>query len=129
MLEDLQGRLCTWSWLFAIPVHNWDLLVDGAFITAGKALAHSVLHGGQGFIGMSPAVVAYIETHDLDKALISTCIEDVPDIDVRETISLILKSTKDQLPNLRIQNPAVVQWSTFKRATDIRLYRRSYFSK
>ncbi|XP_068728065.1 uncharacterized protein [Montipora capricornis] len=91
-----------------IPVHNWDLLDDGAFITAGKAVAHSVLHGGQGFIWMSPAVVAYIETHDLDKALISTCIEDVPDIDFRETISLILTSTKDQLPNLRIQNPAVL---------------------
>ena len=43
-----------------LPVHNWDLLDDGAFIIDGKVVAHSVLHGGQGFIGMPFAVVTYM---------------------------------------------------------------------
>ena len=91
-----------------IPVHNWDLLDDGAFITAGKVVAHSILHGGQGFVGMSPAVVTYIETLDLDKTLINTTIEDIPDVDVRETISSILMSSKEELAKLIIENSAVL---------------------
>ena len=91
-----------------IPVHNWDLLDDGAFITAGKVVAHSILHGGQGFVGMSPAVLTYIETLDLDKTLINTTIEDIPDVDVRETISSILMSSKEELPKLIIENSAVL---------------------
>ena len=47
-------------------------------------IAHSFLHGGFPFVGMSKAVIAYIITSSVDEALPYLTIEDVPDFTVRE---------------------------------------------
>ena len=39
-----------------IPVHKWGLLDDGAFITAGKVVAHSILHGASAICSLSVPV-------------------------------------------------------------------------
>lgn len=40
-----------------VPLYNVDAISEGCFTMAGKLLAWSVLHNGEGLVGLAPAVV------------------------------------------------------------------------
>ena len=72
-----------------IPVHNPVMRQTGAYRAAGKILGHSILHGGPGLFGLSPAIKHYfsfkdlasfpppLEMDDLSDYLLRQCIEQV----------------------------------------------------
>lgn len=69
-----------------VPLYGVDAISEGLFEIAGKIVAHSVLHGCDGFVGLSPAVVKYIETGSVTKAEQLVTTEDLPDIELRNII-------------------------------------------
>ena len=83
-----------------VPVHDWDLLEDGNFFLVGKMLAHSLIHGGCGFVGMSQGIVKYIETEDVDIAAASITIEDIPDVEVQSLAGKVIESSDDDISKL-----------------------------
>ncbi|KAE8280157.1 hypothetical protein D5F01_LYC22299 [Larimichthys crocea] len=65
-----------------------SLLVDSdLFQMAGRMLGHCFLHGGPGFVGMSQAILHVLLGGSPDVATVT--IKDCPDIDIRETITLL----------------------------------------
>lgn len=45
-----------------LPIHGQALRLTGAFKALGKMIGHSILHGGPGLHGLSPAVKYYLST-------------------------------------------------------------------
>lgn len=74
-----------------VPLYGVDAISEGLFEIAGKMVAHSVLHGCDGFVGLSPAVVKYIETGSVTKAEQLVTTEDLPDIELRNIIESKLR--------------------------------------
>lgn len=66
-----------------VQLYGVDAISEGLFEIAGKIVAHSVLHGCDGFVGLSPAVVRYIETGSVTKAEQFVTTEDLPDIELK----------------------------------------------
>lgn len=71
-----------------IPVHSVDALSSGCFYIAGQMIAHSVLHGGVGIVGMSKAVSRYIasEGNDAEQASPFLSLADIPDLNTRNVL-------------------------------------------
>lgn len=65
-----------------IPIYGVDAVASGCFEMVGKLVAHSVLHDGPGFIGLSPAVVEYLTTGSFEAAKEVVTTSDLLDIDV-----------------------------------------------
>ena len=62
---------------------NMDAISSGCFKMVGKLLAHSVLHGGAGLPGLSPAVTKYLVSGSVTDAADLVTVDDIPDIDLR----------------------------------------------
>ena len=45
-----------------LPIHDQALRLTGAFKALGKMIGHSILHGGPGLHGLSPAAKHYLST-------------------------------------------------------------------
>ena len=43
-----------------VPVYGADVLSGGCFQMVGKLLAHSILHGGEGLVGLAPPITNYL---------------------------------------------------------------------
>lgn len=71
-----------------IPVHSVDALSSGCYYIAGQMIAHSVLHGGVGIVGMSKAVSRYIasEGSDAEQASTFLSLADIPDLGTRNVL-------------------------------------------
>jgi hypothetical protein len=72
-----------------VPIHCSSSLDSGLFHLFGKVLAHSILHGGMGFVGMgcvgmAPAVAKFIATRSIDEAATLVCLDDIPDLEYRD---------------------------------------------
>ena len=74
-----------------VPIHCSSSLDSGRFHLFGKILAHSILQGGIGFIGMAPAVAKYIATKSIDEAATLVSIEDIPDLEYRDYAQKVLR--------------------------------------
>lgn len=77
-----------------LPVHNQSLRATGMFKALGKMLGHSILHGGPGLHGVSPAVKCYMAT---DRSAVETqslplTLEDVPDLELRNMIATVINA-------------------------------------
>lgn len=76
-----------------VPLCGVDALSTGCFQMTGKLLAHSVLHGGCGFLGVAPAVVKYLETGSVEESRTLATVADLPDVELRtlleENVSLL----------------------------------------
>ena len=77
-----------------VPVHNQSLRLTGMFKALGKMLGHSILHGGPGLHGVSPAVKCYMAT---DRSAAETqslrlTLEDVPDLELRNMIATVINA-------------------------------------
>ncbi len=72
-----------------LPIHDQSLRLTGTFKALGRMLGHSILHGGPGLHGLSPAAVHYLTTEN-ELALEQpppVTLNDVPDIELRGLIS------------------------------------------
>ncbi|XP_041864722.1 uncharacterized protein LOC121654576 [Melanotaenia boesemani] len=59
---------------------------------AGRILGHNFIHGGSGFPGLSLAVVTLLTGGETETAAAALTLEDVADLDHRETIGLLKKA-------------------------------------
>ena len=68
-----------------VPVHDQSLRLTGAFKTMGRMIGNSVLHGGPGMFGLSPAVKHYLSTKEDESNMQPppTTIEDIPEMELR----------------------------------------------
>lgn len=67
------------------------------FEMAGRIIGHNFIHGGSGLPGLSLAIVTLLTGGDIDTAVAGLTIEDVADIDHRETIALVSNTVKGLL--------------------------------
>lgn len=72
-----------------VPSAAAVLRESNLFEMAGRMIGHSFLHGGFGFSGLSLPVVTLLTGGSTDTAASALTLEDCPDIDYRETISLL----------------------------------------
>lgn len=69
-----------------LPVHNQSLRLTGTFKALGRIIGHSILHGGPGLYGLSPAVI-HVLTSDSESCHPPPIVpEDIADIDLRNMI-------------------------------------------
>lgn len=66
-----------------IPLSGGYSVTEGYFEMVGKFIAWSVLHGGDGLVGLSRAVVEYLSTGSIEKASKKVHIKDLYDIELR----------------------------------------------
>lgn len=69
-----------------VPVCGVDPIVSGCYEVAGKVIAHSILHDGPGFVGLSPAVVKFLSTGSVDEAKSVVSCEDLLDLDLKKLL-------------------------------------------
>lgn len=70
-----------------IPSTSQVLLQSDLFVMAGRIIGHSFLHGGPSLAGVSSAIIHVLLGGSPQTAAIT--IEDVVDIDIRETIQMV----------------------------------------
>ncbi|XP_015749579.1 PREDICTED: uncharacterized protein LOC107329406 isoform X2 [Acropora digitifera] len=90
-----------------LPVHCFSYLDSGLFYVFGKVVAHSILPGGTGSPGLSPAMGRFIASGDVDSTSSLVSAEDIPDTDYKDVIEKILGAkTADDIQQLS-SNPLV----------------------
>jgi hypothetical protein len=72
-----------------VPLYNVDAISEGCFTMAGRLLAWSVLHGGEGLVGLAPAVIEYLSTGSVPKAASKVTIDDVCDLELKDIIEKV----------------------------------------
>lgn len=72
-----------------VPVHSEEYIASNYFKYAGKLIAHSVLHAGFGLRGLSRAISEYLVTEDLNSCLPYLSEEDIPDLEIRESLKQV----------------------------------------
>lgn len=66
-----------------IPFFGVDAVSSGCFQVAGKLLAQSLKHDGPGLVGLSPAVVKYLNTGSLEEAATLVTMDDLTDLELK----------------------------------------------
>ncbi|XP_068731710.1 uncharacterized protein [Montipora capricornis] len=66
-----------------IPFYGVDAVSSGCFQVAGKLVAHSLKNDGPGFVGLSPAVVKYLNTGSLEEAAVFVTMDDLTDLELK----------------------------------------------
>lgn len=72
-----------------VPSASAVLLESDLYIMAGRSIGHSFLHGGPTLSGLSQAVISVITGGTKETAASHLTLEDGPDLDHQETISLV----------------------------------------
>lgn len=70
-----------------VPSSSAFLVESDLFLMAGRMIGHCFLHGGPALTGLSPAIVHILCGGTVETAIIQ--INDCPDIDLREKITLV----------------------------------------
>ena len=70
-----------------LPLHDQSLRLMGSFKAVGHIIGHSILHGGPGLAGLSPAVKHFLSTHESSHEPPPIVLEDIADISLREMIT------------------------------------------
>ena len=73
-----------------LPIHRSSYLDSGLYYVFGKVVAHSILHGGTGFPGLSPAMARFITDGEPDLASAFVSVEDIPDLEYKDIIEQVL---------------------------------------
>lgn len=76
-----------------LPIHNQLLQQMGVYTCIGKMIGHSILHGGPGFYGISQVAKHYWTHDDVQKNPPPMVIQDIPDLNLRETIEEVCTAT------------------------------------
>jgi hypothetical protein len=73
-----------------IPAHDMILLNQNIFYATGLLMAHSFVHTGVAFFGLSPVIVQYLCTENLtEDTIYEVSVEDLSSIEVREAIRMV----------------------------------------
>ncbi|KAJ7377519.1 hypothetical protein OS493_028502 [Desmophyllum pertusum] len=75
-----------------LPIHRTSYLNSGLFYVFGKVVAHSILHGGAGFPGLSPAMARFIADGEPDSASSLVSVDDIPDLKYKDIIEKMLEA-------------------------------------
>jgi hypothetical protein len=75
-----------------LPVVNNLMKQAGLYLTVGKMLAHSILHGGPPYYGLSPAVIHYWKVDDMERDPLPLSLDDIPDYELRTVLQEVLGS-------------------------------------
>lgn len=75
-----------------LPIHSTDALESSLFYYAGRMIAHSFLHSGFPFVGMSEAVTTYIVSSSIDESLPYLTVKDIPDLTIRQIMEEVIIS-------------------------------------
>uniref|UniRef100_A0A0F8BL25 G2/M phase-specific E3 ubiquitin-protein ligase n=1 Tax=Larimichthys crocea TaxID=215358 RepID=A0A0F8BL25_LARCR len=78
------------------------ILESDLFAMAGRMVGHSSIHGGPSLSGLSPAVLDALTRGTKDIVTSKLCLEDCPEIEVRDTISLLLKEEWTEAESVRV---------------------------
>lgn len=70
-----------------LPIHDQSLRLIGTFKAIGRMIGHSILHGGPGLTGLSPAAIHYLTTEREGQQPPPLAIEDIADIELRQLIT------------------------------------------
>lgn len=73
-----------------LPVVNNLMKQAGLYLTVGKMLAHSILHGGPPYYGLSPAIIHYWKVDDVEQDPLPLCLDDIPDYELRTALQEVL---------------------------------------
>ncbi|XP_051552131.1 uncharacterized protein LOC127439882 [Myxocyprinus asiaticus] len=87
-----------------VPSSSRFLVESDLFVMAGKMLGHSFIHGGPSLSGLSPAFVHVLVGGNPDTATIQ--LNDIPDLDIRDTIQLLEGESKFSEEKSRVQKLA-----------------------
>ncbi|KAI7809630.1 hypothetical protein IRJ41_013314 [Triplophysa rosa] len=79
-----------------VPSASAVLRDSNLFQMAGRMIGHSFLHGGPCLSGLSVPVVILLTAGTIDSAALALTLQDCPDMDHRETISLLNKADLDE---------------------------------
>lgn len=69
-----------------IPFYGVDAVASGCFETAGKVVAHSILHDGPGFVGLASCLREYLTTGCVDEAKGLISLDDLTDLDLKHIL-------------------------------------------
>ena len=69
-----------------LPVHDQSLRLTGTFKALGRIIGHSILHGGPGLYGLSPAIEHVLSSDEESEEPPPLVQEDIADIDLRQMI-------------------------------------------
>lgn len=76
-----------------VPVYGADVLSSGCFQMVGKLLAHSILHGGDGLVGLAPPIKEYMVSGSVEEAGKLVTPSDLPDVDLRMLLEEKVKTS------------------------------------
>ena len=65
-----------------IPIHSQEYVASKYFVYTGRLIAHSIIHGGFGLVGLSKAIIEYLIEDDMQSCLTFLSVEDIPDLDM-----------------------------------------------
>ncbi|CAL8376043.1 unnamed protein product [Arctogadus glacialis] len=82
-----------------VPSSSKIFMQNDMFIMAGRMIGHAFLHSGPRLTGLSPAVLHVLAGGTPQTATIA--LEDINDIDVRETIGPVFGRIKEQLKQIK----------------------------
>ena len=85
-----QGNLLTGAPTSKVPLHNTMALSKGDFYKMGTFIVLSITQGGPGPTFLAPSVVDYLFG---GTEAAKGCIDDVPDIEVREKLHEVIYSS------------------------------------
>lgn len=73
---------------FRLPSCHPTLLSAGVYRILGKFMAHSAIHLGVGFVGMSKSILRFVLSKDFDDVSLVK-IEDIPDVENRNVVKQV----------------------------------------
>ena len=73
-----------------VPVHSATALSQGLFGLVGKMMLHAIIHYATGLPGLCKGVAEYLLTGDVNEALPSLTVEDVPDPEMRDIVEEVI---------------------------------------
>ena len=88
LTDSNQGRVVLFegSQDHKLQVVNNLMKQAGLYVTVGKFLAHSILHGGRPYNGLSPIIVHYWKGVDIEVHPLPLSTEDLPDYELRTVL-------------------------------------------
>ena len=87
-----------------IHTHDHSLRLTGAYRAMGRIIGHSILPGGSGLHGLSPAVKNYLSNGaDSDNHPMLT-VEDIPDIELRQIVTEACRKDSGSLTILQLND-------------------------
>eukprot|EP00112_Aurelia_sp_Birch-Aquarium-sp1_P009558 Seg209.2 transcript_id=Seg209.2/GoldUCD/mRNA.D3Y31 product="G2/M phase-specific E3 ubiquitin-protein ligase" protein_id=Seg209.2/GoldUCD/D3Y31 len=97
-IRDGEGSIALFEGEFPhlVPVHSTDAIASNLFFCIGQLIAYSVVHGGIGFTGLSPAAKSFLVHESIDTACEFLEMKDIADLALREMLEAILAADTDE---------------------------------